>query len=278
MSRLSSVFILFVLLTSLFSCERLHHVAIVHSSYSDSIDYVDKRKEYNLKLISDVHLDLLTTLSDDEREQKIVKTINNFITSQLAEISDIESGDSLAHYLVQSYLEEMLEMAMSRYTDEYEEYPEELDSMLVYDEEIDCTFFNNIQSECHFGLGDTIVCFTGNSSCYMGGAHPGEESFAYSFSLVDGNMVRIGTLLRKDCKGELLDRIKRKLMSLNHVDTEDELSGLGFKDIFISPHILLEKDSITFHYKNYTIAPFYLGAINIRFGYDELKDLLNIKI
>ena len=261
-----------------FGCEKTHHVSIEHYSYTDSAEYKDNRNEYNLKLTSDVRIELLSTHSDDTREQKIVNNINNFIKNQLAEINDIDSGDSLAHYLVESYLDEMKDMTLSRFSDDSEEFSEEeADSAMVYDEELECTFFNNVSSECHFGLGDSIVCFTGTTSCYLGGAHPGEESFAYSFSLNDGNMIRVGTLLRKDCKEEMLERIKHKLMQLNHVTTEEELNGLGFKDLFISPHILLEKDSVTFHYKNYTIAPFYLGAINLNFSYDELKDIINIE-
>lgn len=276
MSRLVQICCILMFLMFAYGCERGHHVVISHYSYADSAEYNDKRNEYDLKLSSDVRIDLLTTHSEDVREQKIVNNINNFIKSQLTETNDIEEGDSLVRYIVRSYLDEMKDMTLSRFFDANEDYSEEEDTMMRYGEELECTFFNNVSSECHFGLGDSIVCFTGTTTCYLGGAHPGEESFAYSFSLNDGSMVRVGTLLRKDCKSEMLDRIKRRLMNINHVATEEELAGLGFKDIFVSPNILLEKDSVTFHYKNYTIAPFYLGAINIRFSYEELKDILSI--
>ena len=106
---------------------------------------------------------------------------------------------------------------------------------------------------------------------YSGGAHPGEESFAYSFSLNDGNMLRINKLFKNGYQDELTHRIKLKLMEMQNVETEKELNARGFEEIGISPYFLLEKDGIIFRYESYTIAPFYVGDIDIKFSASAFK-------
>ncbi len=274
MQRIIHIFLIISVYLLTLSCTKDHHIVIENFFYSDSVTHQDPHSKNVFDLRSEVRLSMLRSTSDDEREQKIVKNINNFIKDQVSEGFKTTDGDSLVREISHSYVMELLDIARSRYSSSDEESS---DLLSGYDDtELYCTFYNNVDSECHFGLGDTIICFTGNTSCYMGGAHPGEESFAYSFSLNDGNIVRPNKLLKKNCKSEMIQRIKQKLIKQNKVKNEEELQGLGFKDIFISPNILLEKDSILFHYKNYTIAPFYLGSIDIKFGYDELSDITTL--
>ena len=59
-------------------------------------------------------------------------------------------------------------------------------------------------------------------------------------------------------------------------------AGSDFEKAYTNFTIRLPKIAITsdllirYNYKNYTIAPFYLGSIDIKFGYDELSDITTL--
>ena len=61
------------------------------------------------------------------------------------------------------------------------------------------------------------------------------------------------------------------------MSTIEELCERGYSldiDFFITNNIILGKDSITFLYNRYEIAPYALGDIEISLDYNTLKDIM----
>ena len=255
------------------SCKKHNVISIKEYGYCDSIAYNDPHGEYAIGILSEVNFSLIGTESDDPDDQRTVKNINNFIINIITSQYKDEDPDSIAKHIAETNLANLLsnvsERELSRINDTTYIHP-------IYDfNELSDTLFNKIHTECHIGRCDTVLCVSGRMMLYSGGAHPGEESFAYSFSLNDGNMLRINKLFKNGYQDELTHRIKLKLMEMQNVETEKELNARGFEEIGISPYFLLEKDGIIFRYESYTIAPFYVGDIDIKFSYEEIQDLMN---
>ncbi len=265
--------LIILLIVFVTSCKKHNVISIKEYGYCDSIAYNDPHGEYAIGILSEVNFSLIGTESDAPDDQRTVKNINNFIINIITSQYKDEDPDSIAKHIAETNLTNLLsnvsERELSRINDTTYIHP-------IYDfNELSDTLFNKIHTECHIGRCDTVLCVSGRMMLYSGGAHPGEESFAYSFSLNDGNMLRINKLFKNGYQDELTHRIKLKLMEMQNVETEKELNARGFEEIGISPYFLLEKDGIIFRYESYTIAPFYVGDIDIKFSYEEIQDLMN---
>lgn len=261
--------ILPVLLLLLTSCNRGSEISINQYSYSDSIIHSTNSTASDLNYKSEVLLCLLSTSSNDTKEQAVVKAINQSILDQISSEYKNETPDSICHYIVRDNLQEMSDLANKRYGYEFNGNEIESES----NDETAYTFYNNFTTDCRIGLGDSVVCYTYNSSSYLGGAHPGNYSFALTYSLRDGNVIHPNRLFSNSDRQEMLKRIVSKLINRHKVKNEEELQGMGFEVTKLSDNILLDKDSITFHYDSYTIAPWVYGDIDVRFSYEEVKDI-----
>ncbi len=259
---------IFILL-SIFSCSRDIKVTINKYSYSDSIVQDFKSSNISLNYLSDVNLCLLSCPSGNLQTDKVVKSINRSILELIAPDYINEPYDSICYHLVRDYIEEMNQITTSHFSYDLDEETEDKDQ---YDS-IAYHFYNNINTDCRIGLGDSIVCYTYNLSSYVGGAHPADLSYAYSYSLLNGNKIHPNLLFTRENKPKMLSRIIDKLIKQNQVSSKEELRGLGIEVLQLTDNILLDKDSITFHYDTYSIAPYAYGEINIKFSYDEISDI-----
>ncbi len=265
--------ILPLLLLLLTGCNRGSKISINHYSYSDSIIQSTNSTGSGLNYKSEVLLCLLSTSSKDTKEQAVVKAINQSILDQISSEYKNEIPDSICHYIVRDNLQEMSDLANKRYGYGYEFNDNDNEIESESSDEITYTFYNNFTTDCRIGLGDSVVCYTYNSSSYLGGAHPGNYSFALTYSLRDGNIIYPNRLFSNTDRQEMLKRIVSKLIDRHKVKNEEELQGMGFEVTKLSDNILLDKDSITFHYDSYTIAPWVYGDIDVRFSYEEVKDI-----
>ena len=274
MTHLRNIFLIFIIFLVGVSCKQKHHIQICSYQHSDSLSYMELNEHNHIGLISEISLFQLTTDSDDPNEQRIVKNINNFIINEINSQYKDEIPDSIVVHIVRDNMEGLLTNIKEK---DWLDADTTSIQPLYDDTELADTLYNKINAECHFGLGDTILCLKIISTVYTGGAHPGKDTYCYSFSLNNGNMIRPNKIVTKENMSELLNRIKLKLMAMKHFKNEDELEANGFKEIMVSPYIMLEKDSVAFFYESYSIAPFCEGDINIKFSYKELEDISLLK-
>ncbi len=253
------------------SCKKKHDITVHSYEYTDSLTCQELNSSSHIGLISEIRLSQLSTQSKDISEQRIVKYINNFIINEInSAYKDKENPDSIVHQIASDNMSELLlNLREKELIDEKYQDPQDNNE----ESEISDTLYNRIYADCHFGLGDTIMCLRLSSSVYTGGAHPAKTTNCYSFSLNDGRMIRSQKIVSRDNTTVLLDRIKNRLMEMKHFKSEEELESSGFREITVTDNILLDEDSITFFYESYSIAPFCEGDIEIRFSYEELEDI-----
>ena len=260
------IFISFLLLLFLFSCNHDPQVEIKRYSCSDSICELPDSHSPRMKFNSDVELCLLSCPSGNMEHEKIVNSINRSILELIAPDYVNEEYDSISKRLVHANIEEMREINSNRF------------SSLFFDDSEDSityNFYNNISTDCRIGLGDSVICYTYYLSSYISGAHPNNISHAYSYSLINGSKIHPNLLFSKEGKAKMLDRIIAKLIKREKVKNEEELRELGFEVLQLTDNILLDKESITFHYDSYSIAPFSYGEfIDIKFSYPEVSDII----
>jgi len=252
------------------SCTPKQNVSINRYTYSDSIVHVSDDSLLKLNFLSESEICLLSTPTKDSHTDKVVESINRSILALVAPNYINDPFDSICKHQVDASLVEMYESTMSRidsFNFSDSEESESYDS-ITYD------FYNKLITDCRIGLGDSIICYTVYSSSYISGAHPFELSYAYSFSLKDGSRIYLNKVISSSDKSKMLKRIISKLIKQEQVRDEEELHSLGFEVNQISDNILLDKDSITFHYDTYSIAPYTYGEIDVKFSYDEVSDLL----
>ena len=76
----------------------------------------------------------------------------------------------------------------------------------------------------------------------------------------------------------LIPFMNAQLMSEDYIDFNKVVISWGkiapYFVIFITNNIILGKDSITFLYNRYEIAPYALGDIEISLDYNTLKDIM----
>lgn len=271
MTRIKYTFLILIVFLQFYGCKQ-REIEIVEYTYSDSIHPFGPSYSNEYKIKSVIKFNLLKSTSNDPIEQKIVKSINNSILDLIAPDFKNSPSDSIAKYLVESNISEMSSLASERErllrSGDLSETP------LSYDDPNSLSEFTmSLITDCKYGLGDSIICYSGSTLTYTGGAHPGDYVFAQSYSLNNGSKIRLNSLFDQKSKSELCRRITNKLICRENVKNEDELKGLGINDIFVSDNFLLGKDTMTFRYDACTIAPYVYGPIDIYFLYDEISDL-----
>ena len=270
MTQIRNIIYIFIIILFVVGCKKRHEIELCSYTYSDSLSYKEHNSNNHIGLISEIRLSQLKTNSDQMSEQRIVKNINNFIINEINSTYKDENPDSIVYHIASDNMSELLfNLREKNLIDD-----KDSTTSAIYDgSELSDTLYNRIYADCHYGLGDTIMCLRLSSSVYTGGAHPGKTTYCYSFSLNDGNMIRPNKIVTRNNTPELLNRIKKRLMEMKHYKNESELESNGFIEIYVSPYILLENDSICFFYESYSIAPFCEGDIEIKFSYKEIEDI-----
>lgn len=229
----------------------------------------------------------LTTLQAPagDRHETVVQAINRYIIDELLPGCRGASVQEAAKRYVGQQMKEFTRQVKDIYYEDLAYMNEDslhatgdsLDESLIRLAIARYCYDYRIDSHAYIGREDTIVCYQFSSYEYTGGAHGLTTATDLSFSLTDGHVIRPSEIFRTGTQDELCNRLTRKLMQMQKVKTLEQLQELGFLDIaemFVTNNMLLGKDSITFHYNPYEIAPYVFGDICIAMTYEELSDLL----
>lgn len=227
----------------------------------------------------------LTLLQADSANQyaRQVREINRYIIDKILVTCEGAAPEKAAEVYVTKQMKEFTSTVKDLYyedlkmLDEQSHLPQEQQSGVnSLASSYNYTF--NVESEAKLGYADSVVCFKLKNYEFTGGAHGMTVETDVTFSLSTGHPILPEQVFKSGSKDQLIKRLTQKLMDMKHVKTQEQLREIGYLDIsdmFISQNMLLEKDSIKFHYDPYDIAPYVFGDLTISFSYQELRDIMN---
>lgn len=126
--------------------------------------------------------------------------------------------------------------------------------------------------------------YTATNFVYTGGAHPNTLIRMLNFDRTNGKLITARDIFRagkeEDICKEIYKSLIREANAKLETDTINSLEGLQDVGIlqdgnlYIPENFLLEKESVTFLYNQYDIAPYYLGIFLLKVPYENIKDYL----
>lgn len=126
-----------------------------------------------------------------------------------------------------------------------------------------------------------ILCLSGSSSTFMGGAHPNSFMGFYNFNKETGDTLSLKDLLVTGFETKLNELIDKKYREMNKLGPKDNLMDKGnlFENkITFNYNVAVTKDGgLEFYYNPYEIAAYAVGPIVISFTKAELGELINPK-
>ena len=143
-------------------------------------------------------------------------------------------------------------------------------------EEYLMTCYDHIIGTADVGLNG-VINYTFHEDYYGGGAHPTQLVTIQRFDMQTGRTLGLWDVFSDSCSNTLKGLLTKKLMDREEVKTLDELHEKGFLemvDMFLPQNFWMDKDSLSFFFNQYDIAPYALGQTSLSFSYDELKPYL----
>ena len=143
-------------------------------------------------------------------------------------------------------------------------------------EEYLMTCYDHIIGTADVGLNG-VINYTFHEDYYGGGAHPTQLVTIQRFDMQTGRTLGLWDVFSDSCSNTLKGLLTKKLMDREEVKTLDELHEKGFLemvDMFLPQNFWMDKDSLSFFFNQYDIAPYALGQTSLSFSYEELKPYL----
>lgn len=112
---------------------------------------------------------------------------------------------------------------------------------------------------------------------FTGGAHPSSWCTVLNFDPQNGNEVVIEDIINENGEEEITNMLKAGIARHFGVETFDEAKeyGLIFDDeLPLASNFIAGKDSFTFIYNKYEIAPYAAGEITVNIAVEDIKKLL----
>ena len=206
--------------------------------------------------------------------QEVLKdTLNNYLTT-------LFFGDS--------YVNRPIEEIITDYTNDYvQTYKSDLESLFKEDKEInkengesigpwynyEKTLNSNIES-----YNKDLLVYKIYYQEYTGGAHGIYSTNYYNFDLKTKMILKLEDIFVPNYKKALVEEIWRQLIKDNKVSTKEELRDMGYEysdELSPTSNFKLDKQSITFLYNVYEIAPYSMGSISITIPYAQITHLFN---
>jgi len=139
-------------------------------------------------------------------------------------------------------------------------------------------FYINRKGRFDADAADTVMVYQSSIDQYTGGAHGSYIPYTLNFSKRTGLVIGIGDVLDATQEQAILDIMLAKLLKDNNCSTREELMEktgiLGLGELYLTENFQLGKDSITFCFGQYDIAPYASGITYISLSYDSLKQYL----
>lgn len=127
---------------------------------------------------------------------------------------------------------------------------------------------------------DTLGLFSVRLSenSFFGGAHPNSFTDFMNFSTVDGSIITLGKILKKDGMKKFLTLAESTFRKKMEVPEGENLEKAGFffenGQFVASQAYLFTMYGIELHYNPYEAAPYAVGPIILKIPYAQWKDLI----
>ena len=98
-----------------------------------------------------------------------------------------------------------------------------------------------------------------------------------NFDPENGNEIVIEDLIKENGEEEIRNKLKAGIARHFGVDTFDEVKENGFlfdDEVPLASNFIAGKDSFTFIYNKYEIAPYAAGEITVNIAVEDIKELL----
>lgn len=174
--------------------------------------------------------------------------------------------DSVFHQSAQATIQE----AVTAFTDSIEtEWKTEMAEM--YEEEDYCKDllqYNYIVEGFAMENGrEDVLSYLVSTDCYLGGAHGLYVVQYYNFDTKNGKLLSIKDVVPTDKEKAVLTAMEKQLCEdwdakdLAELQENTGITMLG--DLYLTNNFLLKKDSISFLFNQYDIAPYAAGLIDV---------------
>ncbi len=112
---------------------------------------------------------------------------------------------------------------------------------------------------------------------FTGGAHPSSWCTVLNFDPENGNEIVIEDLIKENGEEEITNMLKAGIARHFGVETFDEVKENGFlfdDEVPLASNFIAGKDSFTFIYNKYEIAPYAAGEITVDIAVEDIKNIL----
>lgn len=199
--------------------------------------------------VFDVSVELDSMHSDGQTDSLVCTLINTYIVSRLLGMpSALSVADAVNGYIAAKKEE-------------------------FRTEEYIVTCYDHITGTAEYGI-EGIINYTYKEDYYGGGAHPTQTVTIKRFNAHTGTPVELWDVFVDSCATSLKNLLTERLMVVKKVSTIEELHSAGYLemvDMFVPANFRMDRDSISFFFNQYDIAPYALGQTSLSFSYDELK-------
>lgn len=216
----------------------------------------------------------------NEKDDSIAALINRhiqqeFLGPQFASLYPEEAVDSFKNIYLNNYRTEVGEL--------YDVDKEQATSLETIPDWYHQTYsLVTFVSEGYKG----IINASANGFLEMGGIHPKQWSRCINFDFVTGKLLTkedvFASSARKDIENLLLDKLITQCAEnfpdkpIGSLDDLQELGILQSTEIYLPDNFLLDKNYILFLFNRYDIAPYSMGAIELKLTYEEVGHYLKI--
>lgn len=232
---------------------------------------------------NDIHVVKVTAKSSAEKQQRTQEEGDTITIPPYDITVDMEFMDTTMHdnaeacHKINKYLIE--EILMNKVETDGEKAVAEFITRLKNEyeqEEMAPEIYDHYIGKVEYGK-DGVINYILDEDFYGGGAHPSQIRTILRFNAMTGNKIGLYEFFTNTCTNTLCNKLTQRLMDNLGVQTLDSLHSLGYLemlDMFVTENFSLQKDSISFYYNQYDIAPYACGPSVISFSYDELEELI----
>jgi hypothetical protein len=209
-----------------------------------------KRNQENREL--DVKVDMQFMKSENGTNEKVC----NLINGQLMELLLKQSSELSVDEAVAEYIEDV--------------------KSEFHGDEVANVYYDHLIGRAEYGR-ENVINYRMVEDVFTGGAHPSIQTTILRFNTQTGELITLNDVFPTLNQPHLQEILLAKLMKDQNVQSIDELHQKGIlemMDMFVSNNFAMLEDSIEFHYNEYDIAPYAVGACTIRVSYQDVKDII----
>lgn len=137
-------------------------------------------------------------------------------------------------------------------------------------------YTKDIKSDFIFNEDD-VLTLRANTWDNTGGAHGMYSSYFLNFNSLTGKIIHLSDIFADGYEKGVTEQILAKLERMMKVKTEKDLEDLGFfnnSSLTPTENFYITNDEICFYYNVYDIAPYPIGALDVKLPFDAIRSMM----